>query len=217
MLAPIHSSDENPFMARPKAFDEKQGLDAAIDCFWRNGLKSSSIRDLADEMGIAGPSLYNAYGCKRTLFVQALERYAEERTRARIARLERDLPPKQAILAFLRETIEHALTAPDGRGCLLVNTAMEAPPDDHELAALIWRYFGEIQSFFERSLIAAQSAGEIPQERNASETARLLLAVILGLRVLARTQPKRELLEGAVGPVLALLGMPSTSTKEVLR
>ncbi len=113
-------------MARPKAFDEKQVLDAAIDCFWRNGLKSSSIRDLADEMGIAGPSLYNAYGCKRTLFLQALERYAEERTRARIARLERDLPPKQAILAFLRETIEHALTAPDGRGCLLVNTAMEA-------------------------------------------------------------------------------------------
>ncbi len=201
-------------MARPKSFDESQVLDAAVDCFWRHGLKSASIRDLAEEMGIAGPSLYNAYGCKRTLFMQALERYAEQRSRARIARLERDCSPKQAILTFIAETIDHALTAADGRGCLLVNTAMELPPEDHELAALIWRYLGEIQGFFERSLIAGQSAGEIPKALNAAETARLLLAVILGLRVLARTQPKRELLEGAVAPVLALLNMPSTSEKE---
>ena len=200
-------------MARPKSFDESQVLDAAVDCFWRYGLKSASIRDLAEEMGIAGPSLYNAYGCKRTLFMQALERYAEQRSRARIARLERDCPPKQAILVFIGETIDHALTA-DGRGCLLVNTAMEVPAEDHELAALVWRYLGEIQSFFERSLIAGQFAGEIPKALNAAETARLLLAVILGLRVLARTQPKRELLEGAVAPVLALLDMPSTSEKE---
>jgi TetR/AcrR family transcriptional repressor of nem operon len=47
-------------MARPKSFDEDEVLDAAIDCFRRHGLKSASIRDLADEMGIAGPSLYNA-------------------------------------------------------------------------------------------------------------------------------------------------------------
>jgi hypothetical protein len=33
-----------------------------------------------------------------------------------------------------------------------------------------------------------------------------LLSVLLGIRVLARTHPEREILEGAVNRVLALLG-----------
>jgi TetR/AcrR family transcriptional repressor of nem operon len=35
-----------------------------------------------------------------------------------------------------------------------------------------------------------------------------LLGVILGIRVLARSKPQRELLEGAVRPALALLDWP---------
>jgi len=34
----------------------------------------------------------------------------------------------------------------------------------------------------------------------------LLLSVLLGIRVLARTRPQREVLEGAANGVLALLG-----------
>ena len=45
------------------------------------------MRDLAEHMGIGGASLYNAYGGKRTLFVAALERYANRSSRERIARL----------------------------------------------------------------------------------------------------------------------------------
>ena len=35
--------------------------------------------------------------------------------------------------------------------------------------------------------------------------ARLLLGILLGVRVLARTRPERELLEGMVRPALTLL------------
>jgi hypothetical protein len=44
-------------------------LDAAIACFWHRGYEATSVRDLADSMGISGPSLYNAFGDKRALFV----------------------------------------------------------------------------------------------------------------------------------------------------
>ena len=79
-------------MARPKSFDEDTVLDAATECFRRQGLNAASIRDLAEEMGIAGPSLYNAFGCKRALFIQALERYANCGMRSRFAELERRGP-----------------------------------------------------------------------------------------------------------------------------
>jgi TetR/AcrR family transcriptional repressor of nem operon len=43
--------------------------------------------------------------------------------------------------------------------------------------------------------------------------ARLLLSTLLGLRVLARSRPERQLLEGVLRPVLALLDS-RTSPKE---
>ena len=61
-------------MARLREFDEEHALDAAVDCFWRHGYGSTSVRDLADAMGIGGPSLYNAFGDKRALFKTSLER-----------------------------------------------------------------------------------------------------------------------------------------------
>jgi AcrR family transcriptional regulator len=58
-------------------------LNAAIDCFWHRGYEATSVRDLAASMGLSGPSLYNAFGDKRALFVRALERYLDCSPRAR--------------------------------------------------------------------------------------------------------------------------------------
>jgi TetR/AcrR family transcriptional repressor of nem operon len=195
-------------MARPREFDETAALDAAMDCFWRDGYEATSVRDLAASMGITGTSLYNAFGDKRSLFRQALERYAEQSTRERIARLEATLLPKQAIHAFLNEIVERSLDSLDRRGCLLVNSALEIAPHDPELGAEIAARLGEIEAFFHRAVTAAQADGSVPPERDPADLARLLLGVILGVRVLARSKPQRELLEGVVRPALALLDWP---------
>src|ERR1700751_4752519 len=119
-------------MARPREFDESAALDAAVDCFWREGYEATSVRDLATRMGITGTSLYNAFGDKHSLFREVLRRYAERSTRERIARLESILPPKAAVCAFLGEIIERSVDS-DRRGCLLVNTALEMAPHDPEI------------------------------------------------------------------------------------
>src|SRR5208282_2053489 len=93
-------------MARPREFDEVAALEAATECFWQRGYEATSVRDLADKMGISAPSLYNAYGDKHALFVRALEHYLDTSTRARIKRLEDTLPPKQAIRQFIEEIIK---------------------------------------------------------------------------------------------------------------
>jgi TetR/AcrR family transcriptional repressor of nem operon len=192
-------------MARPREFDEAAVLDAAVDCFWHEGYEATSVRDLAARMGITGASLYNAFGDKRSLFRRALQRYAERSTCERIARLESTLPPKEAICAFLREIIERSLDDGDRRGCLLVNSALEIAPHDPELGAEVAARLAEIEAFFSRALTAAQNDGSVPLDRKPTDLARLLLGITLGLRVLARSNPNRELLEGVARPALALL------------
>jgi TetR/AcrR family transcriptional repressor of nem operon len=192
-------------MARPRGFEETSALDAAMNRFWRHGYESTSVRDLTTAMGIGGTSLYNAFGDKRTLFVRALERYMNGATRERIARLEKSLPPKQAIQRFIGDIVERSVNDPDRRGCFLINSALEVAPHDPELGAEIARRLSEIESFFYRAINAGRKDGTIPRQRNARDVARLLLAVLLGIRVLARSKPDRALLEGVARPALAML------------
>jgi TetR/AcrR family transcriptional repressor of nem operon len=192
-------------MARPREFDEVTALEAAIECFWQRGYEATSVRDLADRMGISAPSLYNAYGDKHALFVQALERYLDHSTRARIKRLEESLPPKQAVRRFIEEIIARSVNDRERRGCFLINSALEVAPHDRELGALIAERLAEIEAFFYRSIKAAQGEGAVPRDRVAKDIARLLLGVLLGIRVLARSKPERALLEGVARPALALL------------
>jgi TetR/AcrR family transcriptional repressor of nem operon len=191
-------------MARPIAFDEAGALDAAIEQFWHQGYRASSVRELASSMGICGTSLYNSFGNKRSLFIKALERYLDRSVRARIGRL-RALPPKQAIRAFFDEIIERSLQDRARRGCLLINSALEVAPHDRKLGVEIARRLTEIEDFFRDRIAAGRADGTIPKKVDADNVARLLLGVLLALRVLARSRPERALLEGMARPALALL------------
>jgi TetR/AcrR family transcriptional repressor of nem operon len=195
-------------MARLKAFDEQRAIDAAVDCFWARGYEATSVRDLADSMGIGGASLYNAYGDKRALFTRSLERYASRSMRERIARLEARHRPKEAIRAFLAEIIDRSLKDPDRRGCLLVNSALDVAPHDAKIGRVVAGYLDELRAFFRRNLEAARQAGRVPGNLDPDEVSGHLLAVVLGIRVLARTGAKRRLLEGVARPALDLLDFP---------
>ena len=111
-------------MARPREFDETTVLEAAMNCFWAQGFESTSVRDLAEEMGITGASLYNAFGDKRSLYRQAFVHYLAQTVRDRVARLEK-LPPVLAIRIFFDEIIERSVDDEQRRGCMLVNAALE--------------------------------------------------------------------------------------------
>jgi TetR/AcrR family transcriptional regulator, transcriptional repressor for nem operon len=195
-------------MGRLKAFDEDEVLDRAVNCFWQHGYEATSVRDLADRMGIGGASLYNAYGDKRALFVAALARYADRSMRERIDRLEKRGRPKEAIRAFLAEIIDRSLEDPDRKGCLLVNSALDVAPHDAAISRVVVGCFGELRAFFRRNLEAARAAHEVPRQADPDELAGHLLGVVLGIRVLARTGANRAQLDAVARPALSLLAMP---------
>jgi TetR/AcrR family transcriptional repressor of nem operon len=204
IAAPIAVADTRRVMARPREFDEATVLEAAMNRFWAQGFEQTSVRDLAQQMGITGASLYNAFGDKRSLYRQAFVHYLAQTVRDRVARLDKQ-PPAQAIRSFFDEIIERSVDDEQRRGCMLVNAALELAPYDPEFEQLVAEEMIFIESFFHRSIAAGQKDGSITQTRSADELAKLLLSVLLGIRVLARTRPQREVLEGAASGALALL------------
>ena len=167
------------------------------------------MRELVGSMGMCAPSVYNAFGDKQRLFARALELYLDCNARDLVNRLESSLPPKKAVQRFFAEIVDHSINDREHRGCFLVNSALEVTPHQKELGAVIAKQFGEIEAFFKRCIIRAQADGSTPRAVDANNTARLLLGVILGIRVLARSSPNRTLLEGMMKQTLALLNFPS--------
>ncbi|CAB3733108.1 TetR/AcrR family transcriptional regulator [Paraburkholderia rhynchosiae] len=200
-------------MARPRGFDEQEVLEAASATFWLKGYEATSTRDLVRSTGLTQPSLYNAFGDKRGLYLRALEHYLDCSLRERMRRLETALPPSQAITGFFDETIERSVSDPQKRGCMLVNSALEISSDDEAFRTLVATEMDEIRAFFHRCLVAAQQSGAIAATVSADDAATHLLATVLGMRVLARVDPQRAVLTSAAATPLALLGLPALSAK----
>lgn len=180
-------------------------LDGVVRHFWSRGFSATSVRDIKAATGIGSASLYNAFGSKRALFLAALDRYSEQRTRACLDRLGKIPSPAARIRAFVERVIEAALDDPDRMGCLIINTAIELGPHDAEISALIAAHLSEVEDFFRLNYEAAVAAEEAAPEVSPEDAARSFSALMFGLRVLARSRPDRELMEGAARPLLALL------------
>jgi TetR/AcrR family transcriptional regulator, transcriptional repressor for nem operon len=204
-------------MPRPREFNEASALEAAMECFWRRGYEATSLRDLTSAMGLTAPSIYNAFGDKQKLFGRVLEQYIQQTTQERLRRLQEELPPKGAIQRFFAEIVDHSINDRYRKGCFLVNSALEVAPHDAKCRAVIAAQFENIEEFFRQCILAGQADETISGDIEASEAARLLLGVLLGVRVLARTKPQREILEGVARPALAMLDKPHHHKKRVRR
>ncbi|MFP1682352.1 TetR/AcrR family transcriptional regulator [Alloalcanivorax sp. C16-1] len=191
-------------MPRPREFDETRVLDAAMHCFWHQGYESTSVRTLARSMNLTSASLYNTFGDKRTLYQQALARYVQTGFEERVRRFEQQ-PPRAALRAFFEDVVERSLRDDEHKGCLLVNSALELAPHDPDFQRAINAVLRRVEAFFLRCAKAGQRDGSIADRHAATDLARFLLGVLMGIRVLARTRPEPALLRGLIKPALALL------------
>lgn len=55
-------------MARSRAFDEEQVLEAALDALWARGYEGTSTCDVVKVTGLTQTRLYNAFGDRRAPF-----------------------------------------------------------------------------------------------------------------------------------------------------
>lgn len=191
-------------MARPREFDENAVLNMAMQCFWAKGYETTSIRDLVERTGLTSASLYNAFGDKRALYEKALDQYVAGGIADRIGRCAK-LAPRAALEAFFAEILKRSLADREHKGCMLVNAALEVAPHDPGFQKIVARVLVRMETFFLDCATAGQAEGAITGSIPAKDIASHLLALLMGLRVLARARPERALLEGAITTAFKLL------------
>ncbi|MCU6435176.1 TetR/AcrR family transcriptional regulator [Undibacterium sp. Jales W-56] len=169
-------------MARHLEFDRIQAVALAADAFWREGYEPLPALELAEAMGVAKSSLYNTFGSKRELFIQAVAHYSEQQRTYVLT-----LAKSTDIVGRLREMLLEIIGNNDaGRGCLLVNTATELGLRDKEVRQHVKTGFDGMERAFEALIYAGQRSGNISSNINPQQYAIILVAGIAGLRVLAK-------------------------------
>ncbi len=169
-----------------KSFDEAEAVEKAMKIFWEKGYEATSITDLIEGTGVSRGSLYNAFGGKRELFVRSLLKYDGENRRAMLAELEAMDNPVEAIHILFDANVQETVEDTEKKGCFLVNTAVELPAHDARTQAIVTKGLDEFEAFFRRCIEVAQARQEMPGVLDPRATARALLSLIVGIRVLGR-------------------------------
>jgi AcrR family transcriptional regulator len=158
--------------------------------FWERGYEQTSVRDLTQELGISGPSLYAAFGDKRALFDEAVARYEASPQSVTTAGIAGTNEFEVLRAMFDRASNEYS-SAAHPRGCL-VNSAPE----------LAGNRAGN------RAITAAR-LGEVTEGSSASRDAETLAAfahvVLVGLSSYARDGADEEQLRRVADLALRVL------------
>src|SRR5260221_6856216 len=108
---------------RPRQFDEKEALDAALHVFWAKGYDGATIDDLVEAMGIGRPSLYGAFGDKEALFARCLEHYGGTIGSKTMAAFHAAKDVHSAVRAFLRQAVVNFTGRDTPPGCIVLSVA----------------------------------------------------------------------------------------------
>jgi TetR/AcrR family transcriptional repressor of nem operon len=194
-------------MARPRQFDPDEVLDQSMREFWAKGYRDTSVGDLVAATGVRPGSLYGAFeGGKRQLFIEALKLYSRLVVPQKLGALERPGASLAEVRAYF-DGLVRDLMSPEGRvGCLMVNTTVELAAEDSEVAGLTRAHMARLERDAERALRTARDRGEIPATIDPAAKATQLMATGMGLMVVGKTNPGREVLETIVNAAFADLG-----------
>ena len=186
-------------MARTKCFDRDAVLDRAMNLFWKQGFEATSVQQLVEATGINRGSIYDTFGDKRALFIQALSRYADKSAMKRLEILNSTDKPLDGIRAFFDAIIAASGADETKRlGCLMTNCAIEMSVRDPEIGDMLRDRLAHVETAFHKLLKRARQGGDIPKTQNIKALARFLTSTIQGVRVLARAGSEPEMLRQIV-------------------
>jgi AcrR family transcriptional regulator len=180
---------------RPREFDMGEALDKAIPVLCERGFHGTSINDLADAMQLTVGSIYKAYKDKRGVFLAALDRQSslrEVQLRKSVDATHTGRDKLQAALLFF-VGLSHG--AEGIRGCLIISTAVDLATSDPVIAERAGSLFRQRERYLVELLRQGQADGSISPDIDSDSTARLMLCLLQGLRVVGKTgRTEKELL-----------------------
>ncbi len=193
-------------MPRPREFNEDQVLDAAMHLFWVKGYPGTSMQDIVDATGLQGPSIYNAYGNKRSLFNVVLARYSEQ-VMVRFVKTIEDAPTaRSAIERLLKAIVKQHFDPATPAGCLVGLAAQECRLHDTDTQAAVAKEFRKLDDAICARLSKDKSEGEFSDDLDPRGTSTAIVSICAGLLTLGRGNYSKHALQRATRAVASLLG-----------
>ena len=191
-------------IGRPTEFDRQDALEKAMGLFWRNGYEATGLTALTNEMGIGRQSLYNAFGDKHSLFVEAIKHYASRNSQPLIGILH---APGSGV-ANIRKALEAVVaftTSGDCCGCLVTNSIVELAPHDDEVAKVVRSALNRVEKAFQDAVNRAVESGEISADTDTRAVARFLNNTLHGMVVMGKASASKAALKDVVEIALSKL------------
>jgi AcrR family transcriptional regulator len=167
---------------RPRSFDERQALEAALAVFWKHGYEGASLADLTRAMGINRPSLYAAFGNKEELFRRAVEHYVAGAA-ALHERALRQPTARAAVERFLHDMADSLGDCKHPRGCLLVQSALACGAAGESAKQELIARRASARAMWRKRFQRAKAEGDLPAEADPAALARYLSTLAAGMAV----------------------------------
>jgi AcrR family transcriptional regulator len=171
-------------VARQREFDRVDTLNKALEVFWQKGYAATSTTDLLDAMQIGRQSLYDTFGDKRSLYLEALAQYSDDSVTDLLRQLKGDTP-----LAAIDNMLQAFASRPrrdNAKGCMGVNAISEFGTGDEAVNALRDASGKRLNRAVEEQLRAAAAGGEIPAATDITQAASFVAATLSGMKVSAK-------------------------------
>jgi TetR/AcrR family transcriptional regulator, copper-responsive repressor len=177
---------------RPRSFDRETALEKALLAFWKHGYEATSVSDLTRVMDIGAPSLYAAFGDKRSLFEEVVREYGAKYGSFGDRALADEPTARAAVERTLREAAVEYTVPGRPPGCMAVSTTGSTTESSEEAAALLRaKRVGNVRLFQDR-IEADMAAGVLPAETDAAALARFNAAVLQGMSQQAKDGADRD-------------------------
>lgn len=194
-------------VGRTRGFDTGEALDVALEMFWRQGYDGTPVQALCRAMELQPGSVYAAFGSKRDLFVAAVRRYTETVSAEAVDRVNSAPSGLQGLREYFAYLVDAMVDGKRAWGCLVTNSLVEFAARDPELAGMFQLHLARLQTSFAAALARARADGEL-RPGAGPEAAGMLVAVVQGMNVMAKSRPGRKALQDVVDAALAGLAAP---------
>ena len=193
-----HSMTSTRPRGRPRGFDRDEALDKALLLFWSRGFEATSISDLTSAMRITPPALYSAYGDKKKLFLEAVERY-ERRVGCFAHKALTEEPTAEAAIGCLLHGAVDAFAKPRWpKGCLVVLGATNCAVDSSDISAALAERRKNAEMAVRARISAGQTAAELADDTDVDALTGTVTATLYGLAVKAKDGASRAQLHKIV-------------------
>ena len=191
-------------MGRYKGFDKEAVLHKAMLVFWKKSYEAASIPDLLEAMDLSRSSLYETFGDKQTLYIEAINWYKKWKQAKRDI-LVNATSAKSGIRQYFEIHIDSALDGESPKGCLITNAAVGMDSPDEQLNALIRERFDELEKSFYELLRKGQETGEIMPEKDIKTLSYLLSNLNHSINIVAKVQGDRSKMQQMIDMVMEML------------